>query len=80
MADIQYFVRFFERRADKLIGSPPREMSDHLAAIGEALRRTQEDAAGAIVYAAARDQGPELEIILKVGDVPDEIAAALLAQ
>jgi hypothetical protein len=78
MADVRYFVRFFERLGDKLVGSPPREMTDHLAAIGDALRRTQEDAAGAIVYAAARNQDvSELEIIIKVGDVPDEIAAAL---
>jgi hypothetical protein len=81
MADVRYFVRFFERRGDELVGSPPRQMSDHLAAIGVALRRTQEDAAGAIVYAMGRDRHEsELEIIIKVGEVPDEIRAALSAQ
>lgn len=74
MVDTRYFVRFFQRDGDELVASAPSASSDYLAAIGEALRRTQEDAAGAIVYAAARDGkagASDLEIIMKVGDVPD---------
>jgi hypothetical protein len=79
MADSRYFVRFFERHGDELVASAPSAASDYLAAIGEALRRAQEDAAGAIVFAAARDgeasADADVEIILRVGEVPDTFDA-----
>jgi len=72
MADTRYFVRLFERHGDDLVASALIEAGDSIAAIGEALRRAQEDAAGAIVF--ARDSGAGesgFEIIIKVGDAPD---------
>ena len=77
MADT-YFVRLFERRNQQLVASSLIEASDTIAAIGEALRRAQE-AAGAIVFARTGDKrsGDEsgVEIIIKVGEVPDTLPA-----
>jgi hypothetical protein len=72
MADISYFVRLFERNGDRLVVSSLIEASDYLAAIGEAMRRAQE-VAGAFVFAGIRSgkTWSDIQIILKIGDVPD---------
>ena len=72
----RYFVRLFERRNHELVGSSLIEASDTIAAIGEALRRAQE-AAGAIAFARTGDKqsgdGSDVQIIIKVGEVPDAL-------
>jgi hypothetical protein len=72
MANTSYFVRLFERRGDQLATSALIEASDYVAAIGEAIVRAQE-AAGAIAFARidAGHDASGLEIIIKIGDVPD---------
>jgi hypothetical protein len=76
MADVSYFVRLFQRKGDNLVASDLIEAGDYLTAIGEAMRRAQE-AAGAIVFAKTSDKGTHgaLEIIIKIGDVPDALDA-----
>ena len=80
MADAIYVVRLFERRDQDLVAGPPIEASDYVAAIGEAMRRAQE-AAGAIAFACTRDQDTgdcsEVQIIIKIGEIPDSLAAML---
>ena len=72
----RYFVQLFERRKHELVGSSLIEVSDYVAAVGEALRRAQE-AAGAIAFATTGDKqsggDSGVEIIIKVGDVPDTL-------
>ena len=76
MADVAYFVRLFRRKGDDLVASDLIEAGDYLTAIGEAMRRAQE-ASGAIVFAKSGDKGTHraLEIIIKIGDVPDALEA-----
>jgi hypothetical protein len=80
MADTIYVVRLFERRDHDLVAGPPIEASDTVAAIGEAIRRAQE-AAGAIAFACTGDQDTgdcsEVQIIIKIGEVPDDLSAML---
>jgi hypothetical protein len=81
MADTVYFVRFFRRNGDDLVAASLIEASDTVAAIGEALRHVQEDAVGAIVFGTISGKGTsnwsDLEIIIRIGEVPDEMAAVL---
>jgi|tagenome__1003787_1003787.scaffolds.fasta_scaffold20140789_2 hypothetical protein len=77
MPDVSYFVRLFRRKGDDLVASDLIEADDYLTAIGEAMRRAQEEAAGAIVFAKTDDKGTggAREIIIKIGDVPDALDA-----
>lgn len=75
MGDTAYFVQLFRRHGDDLVPSALFEARDYVAAIGEALRRAQEDAAGAIAFAATRGREGRawsaLEIVIRIGDAPD---------
>jgi hypothetical protein len=73
MADVSYFVQLYARKDAELAVASRIEAHDTIAAIGEAMRHAQEDATGAIAF--ARTRAGEIEIILKIGDVPDTLDA-----
>jgi hypothetical protein len=73
MTDVSYFVQLFARNGERLVTSSRIEASDYVAAIGEAMRHAQEDAAGAIAFARTRND--EIEIITRIGDVPETMDA-----